>query len=98
MYICDGIMVDEPCTRKSFQENRWIQQLETHVFWWMITFLYGLQQCLMFASKRGRRSMRKMEEDQILWKTEDEDKKTRRWKCDQFKGELKKTYWVTSIH
>jgi hypothetical protein len=55
----DGRMVDEPCTRKSFLENRWIQWLVTHVFWWMDTLLYGLQQCLCFAGTRRRLRMKK---------------------------------------
>jgi hypothetical protein len=33
----------EPCMRKNFLENWWIQRLMTHVFRWMVTFLYGLQ-------------------------------------------------------
>jgi hypothetical protein len=39
MKTCDGRMVDEPCTRKGFLENRWIQRwLATHVFQWMVIF------------------------------------------------------------
>jgi len=47
-------MVDELCTRKSFLVNQRIQRLVTHVFQWMVTFLYGLQQMFMFAGERTR--------------------------------------------
>jgi hypothetical protein len=53
MQTHDGRMVDEPCTRKSFLENRRIHGLATHVLWWMATLLYGLQQTLfMFLGTR----------------------------------------------
>jgi hypothetical protein len=53
MFVTKRIVV-EPCMRKSFLENRWIQRLVTHVFRWMVTFLYGLQQtqCLCFVGTR----------------------------------------------
>lgn len=63
----DGRMVDEPCTRRSFLENRRMQRLATHAFRWMATLLYGLQQC--FASTRRRKI--EDEEDQIFQKTKD---------------------------
>jgi hypothetical protein len=43
MKTCYGIKVDEPCTREGFLENWQIQHLVTHVFQWMVTFLYGIQ-------------------------------------------------------
>lgn len=52
MKTYDRRMVDEPCNRKGFLENREIQQPTAHVFWWIVIFLYGFPQCLCFESTR----------------------------------------------
>jgi len=52
MKTCDGRTIDEPCEIEGFQKNLWIQQPTTHVFHWMVTFSYGVQECLCFAGTR----------------------------------------------
>jgi len=78
MLAHDGIMVDEPCTIKRFLEKWQIQRLETCVFWWMATLLYGLQKTLvMFTGTIWRISRMKKEEYQRSNKTKDKKKGTK---------------------
>jgi hypothetical protein len=68
MKICDSSKVDEPCMIKKFLENEQIQWLVNHVFWRMVTFLYGLQQT------QCRYKMR-IEEEQKMKNEEDQNMK-----------------------
>jgi hypothetical protein len=76
MKTCNGRMVDEPCTRKSFLENDgyngWkpMYLVDGYSFIWTST---------MFMFCRYKKKIEN-EEDQIPWKIEDEDKGKRRYR------------------
>jgi hypothetical protein len=71
MHIHDRRMVDEPCMRKGFLENRRIQWLATHVFWWMVTFYMDFNNVYVLQVQEEDQLN---EEDQRSWKIKDEDK------------------------